>query len=151
MKERNIPPYAMDDYFAITHPTTIRTFKDGLEAIHQYVDPGLQLIMNGEIGRYESTRYVEQTFIPKGGAADSTTFDPNTNTSDAWASALSSWMFFFGEDTCAEALAIPEEVRGKIPSDYGRSKGVAWYYLGGFGIIHTAQLQARIVKWDSAA
>ncbi len=151
MKERDIPPYAMDDYFAISHPTTLRTFKNDLEGIHQYTDPGLQLIMNGEVGRYESTRYIEQTFIPKGGAADTTTFDPNTGTSDAWSFDLSSWIFFFGEDTCAEALAIPEEVRGKIPSDYGRSKGVAWYYLGGFGIIHTAQLQARIVKWDSAA
>jgi N4-gp56 family major capsid protein len=151
MKERNIPPYAMDDYFALTHPTSIRTFKNDLETIHQYVDPGLQLIMNGEIGRYESTRYVEQTFIPKGGAADQTSFDPNTGTAEVWDNALSSWVFFFGEDTCAEALAIPEEVRGKIPSDYGRSKGVAWYYLGGFGIIHTAATQARILKWDSAS
>ena len=29
-------------------------------------------------------------------------------------------------DTVAEAIAVPEEIRGKIPSDYGRSKGVAW-------------------------
>jgi len=45
---------------------------------------------------------------------------------------------------------VPEEMRGKIPSDYGRSKGVAWYYLGGFGIVHTLASNARIVKWDSA-
>ena len=55
------------------------------------------------------------------------------------------------EDTVAEAIAVPEEVRGKIPSDYGRSRGVAWYYLGGFGIVQTAAAQARIVAWDSAA
>lgn len=54
------------------------------------------------------------------------------------------------EDTVAEALVIPEEIRGKIPTDFGRSKGVAWYYLGGFGIVHTAAAQARIIKWDSA-
>ena len=30
------------------------------------------------------------------------------------------------EDTVAEAIAIPEEMRGKIPTDFGRSKGVAW-------------------------
>ena len=50
-----------------------------------------------------------------------------------------------------EAIAIPEEIRGKIPSDYGRSKGVAWYYLGGFGLVHTVAAQARIMEWASAA
>jgi hypothetical protein len=33
-----------------------------------------------------------------------------------------------------EGITIPEEMRAKIPTDYGRSKGVAYYYLGGFGI-----------------
>lgn len=39
----------------------------------------------------------------------------------------------------------------KIPSDYGRSMGVAWYYLGGFGIVHNSSdtTQGRIVKWGS--
>ncbi len=30
------------------------------------------------------------------------------------------------EDTVAEAIAVPEEVRAKIPTDFGRSKGIAW-------------------------
>ena len=54
----------------------------------------------------------------------------------------------------AEAVAIPEELRGKIPGDYGRNKGIAWYYLGGFGIVHnstSAVGNVRIVKWDSGA
>jgi len=51
----------------------------------------------------------------------------------------------------AEAIAVPEEMRGKIPTDYGRSKGIAWYYLGGFGIVHTSAINTRIVKWDSQA
>jgi hypothetical protein len=54
----------------------------------------------------------------------------------------------------AEAIAVPEEMRGKIPTDYGRSKGVAWYYLGGFGDVQSSisgnESNARIVKWDSA-
>lgn len=37
------------------------------------------------------------------------------------------------EDTVAEGLVIPEEMRGQIPTDYGRQKGVAWYYLGQSG------------------
>ena len=68
-----------------------------------------------------------------------------------WTNAKSNWAFFFGADTVAEGIVVPEEMRGKIPTDYGRSRGVAWYYLGGFGLVQTIAAQARIVKWDSAA
>jgi N4-gp56 family major capsid protein len=142
MKERNIPAYLGDDYYALAWPTTLRGFKNNLETIHQYSDTGFKLIMNGEIGRYENVRYVEQTNIPKGISTDGIT-------GTAWSQTKSDWIFFFGNDTVAEAIAVPEEMRGKIPSDYGRSKGVAWYYLGGFGIVHTLAANCRIVKWDS--
>ena len=144
MKERNIPAYLGDDYYALAWPSTLRTLKNNLETIHQYSDTGFKLIMNGEIGRYENVRYVEQTNIAKGTGTDGVT-------QTTWTNAKSDWIFFFGNDTVAEAIAVPEEMRGKIPSDYGRSKGVAWYYLGGFGIVHTLASNARIVKWDSAA
>ena len=135
MKERNIPTYANDDYYCVAHPSTLRAFKNELETIHQYVDAGFQKIMNGEIGRYEGMRFIEQTNIAK----------------EAWSGGLSNQAYFFGEDTVAEAIACPEEVRGKIPTDYGRSKGIAWYYLGGFGLVHADAAQARIIKWASAA
>lgn len=155
MKERNIPPYVNDDYISVSHPSTLRKFKNDLEAIKMYTDDGFQMIINGEVGRYENTRFVEQTNIPKGGAADSTTFNPATDTSDPWDNGKSSWAFFFGLDTVAEGVAVPEEMRGKIPTDYGRDKGIAWYYIGGFGIVHMrndddSSKNARIVKWDSA-
>ena len=135
MKERNIPVYNGSDYFAVARPTTLRDFKDDIESLHSYVDAGFQMILNGEIGRHEGCRFIEQTNIA----------------SEGWTNAKSDAVYFFGEDTVAEAIVIPEEIRGKIPTDYGRSKGVAWYYLGGFGIVHTAAAQARIIKWDSAA
>lgn len=144
MKERNIPAFIADDYYAIAWPTTLRTFKNNLETIHQYSDTGFSLIMNGEIGRYENTRFIEQTNIAKGTGTDGVT-------TTAWTNAKSDWCFFFGNDTVAEAIAVPEEMRGKIPTDYGRSKGIAWYYLGGFGIVHTLATNVRIVKWDSLA
>lgn len=151
MKERNIPAYIDDDYVATAWPTTFRQFKNDLEGIHQYTEQGFRLIHNGEIGRYENCRFVEQTFIPKGGAGDTTTWNSSTGTSDPWDSALSDWMFIFGEDTVAEGIVIPEEMRGKIPSDYGRSKGIAWYALLGFGQTQTLAAQHRIAKWDSAS
>jgi len=147
MKERNIPAYLGDDYYSLAWPTTLRSFKNNLETIHQYSDTGFKLIMNGEIGRYENVRYVEQTNIAKGTGTDGIT-------QTLWTNGKSDWIFFFGNDTVAEAITVPEEIRGKIPTDYGRSKGVAWYYLGGFGIVHastSAPGNARIVKWDSVA
>jgi N4-gp56 family major capsid protein len=135
MKERNIPPYMADDYMSLAHPSTFRRVKNDLEDVHKYVDTGFQMILNGEIGRYESVRFVEQTNIAKAG----------------FSGGVSNWAFFFGNDTVAEGIVVPEEMRGKIPSDFGRSRGVAWYYVGGFGIVHTQAAQARILKWDSAA
>jgi hypothetical protein len=144
MKERNIPPYVSDDYYALAWPTTLRGFKNNLETIKQYTSEGFNMIKNGEVGRYENMRYVEQTNIAKG----ITTNGGLTGT--AWTGG-SDWIFFFGADTVAEAIAVPEEMRGKIPTDYGRSKGVAWYYLGGFGLCHTQAAEARVLKWDSLA
>ncbi len=144
MKERNIPAYVGDDYMALGWPTTFRTLKNTLETLHQYTAAGIQLIFNGEIGRYENMRYVEQTNVSKG---ITTTGASGT----AWSGAFSDWIFFFGEDTVMEGIVTPEEMRAKIPSDYGRSKGVAWYYEGGFGLALTSAADARVVMWDSAA
>jgi N4-gp56 family major capsid protein len=150
MKERNIPAYIADDYYSLAWPTTLRTFKNSLETIHQYSDTGFGLILNGEIGRYENCRYIEQTNIAKGlGSTGIATASGGDMVQ--WTTGQSDWIFFFGNDTVAEAIAVPEEMRGKIPSDYGRSKGIAWYYVGGFGIVHVLPINARIVKWDSAA
>lgn len=135
MKERNIPAYEGDDYFCLSHPSTFRKFKNDLEAVHQYTERGFAMIIAGEIGRYENARFVEQTNIAKA----------------SWTNGKSGWAYFFGGDTVAEGIAVPEEMRGKIPTDFGRSKGIAWYYVGGFGIVHTAADQARVVKWDSQA
>lgn len=151
MKSRNVPYYTNRDYFVIARPGGLRKIKDQLEAIHQYTETGLELIMNGEIGRYADGRIVEQTVVPAGGAADSTTFDPFTDTADAWnAAAAPDWAFFLGEDTVCEAVHTEEEIRAKRPDDYGRSQGIAWYALLGYGITHTNVVQARIFKWDSA-
>lgn len=136
MKERNIMPYASGDYYAISWPTTLRAFKNGLESIHQYTSEGFKMIAVGEIGRYENCRFTEQSNIAKDG----------TTSTD--------WCYFFGEDTVAEGVAVAEEIRGKIPGDYGRSKGVAWFMLAGWGLCLTSDMgtdQARIMKWESLA
>ena len=134
MAERNIPPFDGENYMALGRPTTFRPLKNELEQIHQYTSEGWRMVMAGEIGRYEGIRLVQQTNID----------------TEGWASGKSDGTYFFGADTVAEGMSIPEEIRGKIPDDYGRGKGVAWYALLGFGLNHFVAKQARIVKWDSA-
>jgi len=92
--ERKLKAYTGDDYYAISWPTTLRVFRNNLEDIQMYTSEGFRMIANGEIGRYYNTRYVEQTNIAKAG----------------W--TYTDWIFFFGADTVAEAIAVPEEMRG---------------------------------------
>jgi hypothetical protein len=163
MKERGIPAYTGDDYYAVAWPSTFRTLKTALEGVNQYVTEGWQRVMNGEVGRYENIRWIEQTNIAHGGAVDINPYHTSggswswndTVTSaatGAWNLAGTDWIMFFGEDTVAEAVCIPEEMRGKIPTDFGRSRGVAWYYLGGFGIVHSgfSNANSRIAKLESS-
>lgn len=135
MKERNIPPYNGSEYIGIAHVTTWRGVRNDLEGVYQYREEGFQMIYKGELGKYEGVRFIEQNNIAKA----------------AFTNSLSNFAFFFGEDTVAEAIVVPEEIRGKLPADYGRDKGIAWYYLGGFALTQTAAQQSRILKWDSAA
>lgn len=148
MKEANVPPYTADDYYAVGWPTTFRAFKNALETLHQYTETGFGLVANGEIGRYESIRFIEQTAIAHGGAVNASGYTFRNPV--PWTNGQSDWVYFFGADTVAEAIVIPEEIRGKIPSDYGRSRGIAWYYMGGFGLVHTDTANARVYKWNSA-
>lgn len=135
MQERDVIPYDGENYCALGRPRTFRPFKDDLEELHKYVDAGFARIAAGEIGRYESCRFFSQTNIKAKG----------------WSNGKSDQAFFFGADTACEAIVEPEQIRAKLPGDYGRSRGMAWYYLGGFGISHTDPDNARIFEWASAA
>ena len=133
MEERNIPAHDNGDYYAIARPATYEQLKDDLENVQMYTGEGFNLIRNGEEGRYDGVRFIKQTNVPSKG----------------WASGKSDEIIFLGDDAVSEGVVIPEEVRGKIPDDYGRGKGIAWYYLGGFGICRTTALDGRILKWGS--
>lgn len=58
----------------------------------------------------------------------------------------------FGDDAVIEGVVIPEEIRAKVPDDYGRSKGIAWYFLGGWKRVwdFAADGEQRIVHVTSA-
>ena len=130
MKERDMPVWSDGNYRCIARPTTLRAFKDDLEALHQHVDEGFSRMLNGEVGRHwEGIRFFEQTSIA------------------VQIANLTDEAYFFGEDTVIEAIVCPPEMRGKLPGDYGRDKGVAWYAEEGFALVHDTAAQARIYRW----
>ncbi len=136
MKERKIPRWKGNDYGAIGRPSTFEGLTAELEDVYKYVPQGYQQIVAGEIGRYGGIRCIEQTNIE----ADETAFE----------NGKSDWCYFFGARPIVEGVAVPEEIRAKIPIHYGLDEGLAWYYLGGFAIEFPHADNARIVKWDSA-
>jgi len=115
MKKKNIPKYAGDDYAAIGSVNFFRGLYDYLEAAFAYTTR--EHMLNGEIGKYYGCRGVEE----------------NNYLSNAKGSNASGGEgVFIGDDAVWEAVAIPEEIRVNVPSDFGRDQGIAWYYLGGF-------------------
>lgn len=136
MKERNIPSYDSNGrYVCVGRPGTFRKIRKELRDVHQYTGEGLAMIMRGEIGEAEGVRFVEQTNVAAKG----------------WTNAKSDEAFFLGEDTVAEAIVVPEEIRAKISTEYGTDKGIAWYALTGFALTQFHADDARIVKWSSAS
>ena len=130
-----MPAYSDGNYRCITRPAAMRAFKDELEDLHIHVDEGFQRLLNGEVGRHwEGIRFFEQTVIA------AVVFAGNTSSDEA---------FFFGEDTVIEAIVCPPEIRGKLPGDFGRDKGVAWYAEEGFALVHDVAVDARIWHWTS--
>lgn len=116
-RANNIPPYDGENYICIATPKALRGLMDDPDWVEaaKYGDP--ERLFAGEVGRIYQCRFVMTT----NGLSNS------KGTNGVLGEAV-----FFGDEAVAEGIVIPAELRAKIPDDYGRSKGIAWYYLGGF-------------------
>jgi len=114
-----VPPWDGENYVCIASVKALRGIKDDpdFEEVVKYADP--ERLLTGEVGRIYGVRFIETN--------NTGALSNGVGTSDVLGEAV-----FFGADPVIEAVAISEEIRAKIPEDYGRSKGVAWYALLGF-------------------
>lgn len=118
----NLQPYAGNDYMCVISTKAKRgivsdpDWKDW----HKYTDPSS--MYNSEIGRVEQTRFVEVN--------NTSALSGSKGSGSVLGEAI-----FFGDDFMTMAVAQDPELRAKIPTDYGRSKGVAWYGIYGYGQI----------------
>lgn len=140
MKKLLIPRREDDNYGCVASTNSIRGLYDFFEAKAQLTT--LDPLYRGEVGRYYNTRFVEET-----------NFLSNAKGSNG----LYGQACFFGADAVREGIAIPEEIRVGIPTDFGRDQAIAWYALLGFqqvwsqsGILAgQADGQTRIITVDS--
>jgi len=116
---RPIPYYDGESYVCIASVSFLRALKDDpdYEVAAKYAHP--EDLYLGEVGRFYNVRFIESN---------------HTNALDnSLSTSFSGEAVIFGEDPVREIVAIPEEVRAKLPEDYGRDKGIAWYAMLGWG------------------
>ena len=135
---RPVPYYDGESYVCIASVSFLRALKDDsdYEVAAKYAHP--EDLYLGEVGRFYNCRFIE------------------TNHTTALANSLntsySGEAIFFGEDPVREIVAVPEEVRAKLPEDYGRDKGLAWYGMFGWGRVwdFSTDSEEHIVRVTSA-
>lgn len=122
MTKKLIPKYDGRNYVCIAGVTAMSgmhadTAAGGWQDISKYTVTFAPNVFAGEVGEFYKTRFVEETgFLSNA-----------IGTGSAFGQAV-----FFGADQVYEAMAVPEEIRVKIPLDFGRDMGLAWYALLGF-------------------
>jgi len=115
------PPAEGEDYVGIFRTLALRGIKrdPAWEEWHKYSDPMAKY--NGEVGRLEGVRFIATNHSAALG---------KVGTSSVLGEGV-----VFGADAVAMVEALSPELRAKVPEDYGRSKGVAWYGIFEFGLI----------------
>ena len=147
LEKRNVPTYSSGDYMMIGSLEAMESLEGAVESTNQYTEAGYAKVMSGEIGRLHGVRFI------KDGFATRYVYSPTARTATAitWTTGNSGVGYMFGSPTVREAIVVPEEIRLKVVTDYGRSKGIAWYGLAGWSIEREEAAHARIIKWDSAS
>lgn len=131
------------DYMGYIHPDVSYDFRGANGAAnfrdpHVYSDPAN--IYNGEIGKWESVRFIETSRAPK--FEDASNGSGSTGNIDVYATLV------MGRQALAKAYsttdgngANPKVVRGMVTDLLKRFQPVGWYWLGGYGRFREASLR----------
>ncbi len=113
----SIPRYDGKDYICIGSVKALSSLTNAPDWVNAnlYGDP--EKLFSGEVGRFYGVRFIKENNVL------SNTMGTDADRGEA---------IFFGADACMEGVAIPEELRAKIPTDFGRSQAIAWYALLGY-------------------
>jgi N4-gp56 family major capsid protein len=134
MRKLNIPAYDNSgNYICIASVNSIRGLYDFFESKAQ--NTTMTYLAQGEVGMYYGCRFIMETNLLV------------NNKGGSYGEAV-----FFGNDAVRQGLALTEEIRIKIPNDFGRDQGLAWYGIMGFQKVwdFTTDGDARIIHVTSA-
>jgi hypothetical protein len=135
MKKANVPTLSNGKYMAILSTNAIRGIFDYFESKANFTTLGVA--NSGLVGEYYGCIMMEETNFLSNIIGTGTVYGEGV---------------VFGADAVREKIVVPEEIRIKIPTDYGRDRGIAWYYLGGTKLTwtHTADNEANVIHITSA-
>jgi len=121
MKSKQMPTYDGKDYICIASPNAVKGLlaDSGWQDAYKYNNPSN--MWAGEVGRLYGCRVVEETHLL------SNVLGGTSGVDGEYGEAV-----FFGADAVAYGIAEPPHLIPKEVSDYGRSKGLAWYGILGF-------------------
>jgi len=135
-------PFDGENYIAVGSVRALRSLRkdtDWKDAA-KFGDP--ERLFSGEVGRFDGIRFIESN---NDAALD--------NGLQNGGNDVGGEMLIFGADPIVSGTAIAPEIRAKVPSDYGRSKGVAWYALMGHQVPWRANLDSGAARcvWITAS
>lgn len=142
LRKANVPTFN-GSYIGFIHPDVSYDFRTATDAAAwrtpaNYVDP--TGIYNGEIGLFESVRFIETPRAPL--FANAFNGAGATGTGDAYATLI------MGRQALAKAFstqdgngAMPKVVRGNVTDLLMRLMPIGWYWLGGYGRFREASLR----------
>jgi N4-gp56 family major capsid protein len=142
LRKANVPTFN-GSYIGFIHPDVSYDFRTATDAAAwrtpaNYVDP--TGIYNGEIGLFESVRFIETPRAPL--FANAFNGAGASGTGDAYATLI------MGRQALAKAFstqdgngAMPKVVRGNVTDLLMRLMPIGWYWLGGYGRFREASLR----------
>jgi len=142
LRAANVPTFN-GMYMGYIHPDVSFDFR-GANGASNWRDPHVYVdttnIYNGEIGAWESVRFIETPRAPV--FANASDGSGSTGTIDVYATLV------MGRQALAKAYsvtdgngAMPKVVRGEVTDLLRRFQPVGWYWLGGYGRFREASLR----------
>lgn len=124
-----IPPYDGENYVILSSVGFARKIKDDpdWEDAAKYGNP--DLLFSGELGKYYGARVIVET---------------NGLANVLGTSSFKGEAILMGDDPIVEGVACPMELRAKLATDYGRDKGLAWYFLGNWGLTYDTSTAGEV-------
>lgn len=146
---KKAPKFGGDAYICYVHPHQTRALRSdsGWVNVANYADPSRML--NGEIGRIDDVRFIETTQVTLIKKTTQDIWADGEDTGDNTAVAANAatdvyQSLIFGDWALGMAKGLEVELRDNGVQDYGRKHSLAYYWIGGAGLIesgHAAVLE----------